>query len=384
MRKIKLQISYSFCIILLGLLSFTRSYRNSIGYSDTGVGGIWNVVTLIFMALCFVALCTVSKFPRTIKFALFYSFFAFFNALVSIKSFNLSAIYNLLMIGYFSMILCSFFAAAKMGLTCSDNKLTLIVFLAVNIIVLVGLFRYRTGALNFVMVSNAYYALCLMPFLPIVTKKKWIIISGYALVGLVIVFSSKRLGLIAYLTYLLVVIFYDAIKNKKVFGLLKVSLTIFVSIVIFMSVYSKLQSEYGLNILERIINLSKDGGSGRDEMYREILRGMNESSIFEWIFGHGYGTTGTVMQMHDTAHNDFLEIMFDFGLIPTILFVVFYILLIIDSLKMFTERFEYAGVFIGSVAISLLLSLFSTYCVSYAYVTCGMASIGLIYGIKKD
>lgn len=383
MFKIKLQVSYSLCILLLGLLSFTRSYRNSIGYNDTGIGGIWNVVTLIFMILCFVALFKVCKFSGTIKIALIYSLVAFSNALINIKSISLSSVYNLMMIGYFSMILCSFFAAARTGITSKGNKLTLVVFVAVSLMVLVGLFRFRVGVLSFVMVSNAYYSLCLMPFLPLVTKKKWVIVSGYALVGVIIVFSSKRLGLIAYLAYLLVVIFYDSIKQKNAFGLLKFFLIIMISIVIFAAVYTKLQSKYGLNIIERILNLSKDGGSGRDDMYREILQGMKGSSLLEWIFGHGYGTTGTVMLKHDTAHNDFLEILFDFGLLPTLFFVAFYIGLLVDSLKMFRERYEYAGVFIGSVAISLLLSLFSTYCVSYAYVTCGMASIGAIYGMKS-
>ena len=381
--KIRLRVSYSFCILLLGLFSVTRVYRNSIGYSNTNVGGIWNVVTLIFMALCFVVLFKVGKFPGTIKVALIYSLIAFFNALINIKSISLSSVYNLIMIGYFSMILCSFFAATKTGITSKDNKLTLVVFVSVSIMVFVGLFRFRAGVLSFVMVSNAYYSLCLMPFLPLFTKKKWIIVSGYTLVGVIIIFSSKRLGLIAYLAYLLVVIFYDSIKHKRAFSLLKVFLIIMISIVVFATVYTKLQSKYELNIIERTLNLSKDGGSGRDDMYREILQGMNESSLFEWIIGHGYGTTGTVMLKHDTAHNDFLEILFDFGLFPTLFFVAFYIGLLVDSLKMFRERYEYAGVFIGSVVISLLLSMFSTYCVSYAYVTCGMASIGAIYGMKS-
>ncbi len=384
--KIKLPVSYSVCIILLGILSFTKIYRNSIGYSDIGVGGIWNIITLVFFCTGAIALITIRSlrsFPKVIRLTVWYSAIAFINAIINIKNVNISTIYNYIMIGYFSMILCTFFAASKNGITKKGDKLTWIVFAAVSVMAFISVFRFRAGSLAFSMVSNAYYSLCLMPFLPLLTKKKWLIVVGYSIVGVIVVFSGKRLGLIAYVAYLLIVVFYDAIKSKRVFSLLKTLCVILISYLVFMAVYSKLQNAYGLNILERITTLSEDGGSGRDNIYRQIWQGMRESSFTEWIFGHGYGTTGTVMLRHDTAHNDFLEILFDFGIFPALIFVVFYLRLLSDSLKMLKRKYKYAGVFLGAVIMSLLLSLFSTYCVSYAYVTCGMAVIGVIYGLNS-
>lgn len=150
--------------------------------------------------------------------------------------------------------------------------------------------------------------------------------------------------------------------------------------VLLVIVTAKLETITGLNILERMSRIKDDGGSGRNVMYLQIIDGMKQSTLLEWIIGHGFGRTVDVLIIHDTAHNDFLEILYNYGLFPMIMFILFYLHIIREGINMWRKRYEYAGVYMGAIVISLLLSLLSTYCVSYAYVTCGMACLGVIMG----
>lgn len=379
--KIKLRISYSLCLILLGIFSFMRVYRNSIGYASTNVGGIWNAITLIYVMFAIFFILGISGkrhgFPKPIITALLFSLISQINVLFNIDKLSISTVYNFIMIGYFAVILVVFYSINVVGNDKKEERITLIVFSIIAVITYISVFWFRSWRIAYAMVSNAYYLLCFMPLFMQKCRNKKLQLLAYTIVGLVIAFSGKRTGFIAYAMFIFIIAWFRVSYNKNASDFIKTVLLLTGATIAFFVVYVKIDSAYNLGLLKRMTTIIQDGGSGRIDIYRQIWEGMKSSNITEWLIGHGYAKTSTVLLYNDTAHNDFLEILYDYGLLPTVLFIVFYIQLLIEGLKMIRVKYEYGPVYIGGVMISLLLSMFSTYCISYAYVSCGMAFLGV-------
>ena len=79
------------------------------------------------------------------------------------------------------------------------------------------------------------------------------------------------------------------------------------------------------NLRFRLNNIVvNDGiGSGRDTIWQYLLITWHEGSIFEKLFGFGFWACVNI-EGHQ-AHNDFIEVLVNFGLIGLILWVSFYI-----------------------------------------------------------
>ena len=75
---------YIYCMIMLGISSLTKLYRNSYNYNSTQQGGIWNIVSLLFIFIAFLYYFKNNKvkIPFTIKSAFIYSAFSVFNCLI--------------------------------------------------------------------------------------------------------------------------------------------------------------------------------------------------------------------------------------------------------------------------------------------------------------
>ncbi len=385
--KLKLKISYSVCIILLSVLSITRIYRNSLGYENEGSGGIWNIISLVFVGLAILAFFGVLKrrykFPSSILCGLACGLLAQFHSLYFIEKINITTLYNFLMIGYFASVLIVFFVAGQEELSTVERVFALVMFTLVMVMSFVSVFWFKSGRLEYSMVSNAYYALCLLPFVLMLCKNKIIQTVCYIVVGVIVIFSEKRTGLIAFGFFVFIVIFGNALYQRKTLGLVKKIVVMGVAVFAFSLIYSKLEIAYDLGLMERMANLAEDEGSGRLDIYRQIWGAMEEANLFEWIFGHGHASSAGVILHHDTAHNDFLEILYNYGLAPTILLVMFYGALLVEAYKMIRTKYQKAHIFLGGVIISFILSMFSTYCVSFAYVSCGMAFLGFVLGQWK-
>lgn len=196
---------------------------------------------------------------------------------------------------------------------------------------------------------------------------------------IVILFSTKRTGSIALILFILSMYFMKpgSLKPRKMLGnMAKLSIVV----LILLGFYNYFSDAFDLNILERMMNLSEDKGSGRSDMYAVIFSSIMNSDIVSFIFGHGMHTVSQVLLEHDAAHNDFLQVFYEYGFFPFIFFVIHYVYLITTSLRMRKSNYEHSGLMIGGVAISLFMSLFSMYCIDFSYVICGAAFTGYFIG----
>ena len=88
------------------------------------------------------------------------------------------------------------------------------------------------------------------------------------------------------------------------------------------------RSEY---VFSRFSSISEDKGSGRDIVWRNVLDTYSKSPVLEKIIGHGHYSAIIVNRGHNidlSAHNDFLEVLFDYGIIGLILYLLLHIYLI--------------------------------------------------------
>ena len=79
----------------------------------------------------------------------------------------------------------------------------------------------------------------------------------------------------------------------------------------------------------RFESLEEDGGSGRSLMYQAYLYHYIDSDFFHQLFGHGlfagqWGKYHRFAFINIIAHNDWLEMLFDFGLVGILIFLLFF------------------------------------------------------------
>lgn len=80
----------------------------------------------------------------------------------------------------------------------------------------------------------------------------------------------------------------------------------------------------------RFDKLQEDGGSGRNDMYLLYLNNFWNSDTPYIIFGHGlYGSLWATGHryafVHLLAHNDWLQLLFDFGIIGAVLYLLMFV-----------------------------------------------------------
>lgn len=364
---------FLYAMSLLCLLSVTRIYRNSVKYESMQQGGVWNIITLIFWIIAVIVIITrgkkiLNEIP--ICLAVLYSLTAQFNAFAQIRVFSIFNVYNIMMLSFFTCVMIVFYHAYHGPLLHKELLFVRGCVLFIFTFSFYSMFAYRTSTIGFSLVADAYYALCILPFYCMVEKNMQLRKVAYWIVGIIIIFSSKRTGLIAFALFAMLT-YTD--KNQSFF---KRFVLFALSLLLIFYGYSYLVSHYDLNIIDRLTHIAKDGGSGRSWMYARIYRAICKADIVPFFFGHGFGSIEKLLVLYKNAHNDFLEITYSYGFFPCLAFVGYYISCLFTALKMRKLGYPKYRVFLGGILINLILSMFSVYCVGFAYVICGSAFVG--------
>ncbi len=112
-------------------------------------------------------------------------------------------------------------------------------------------------------------------------------------------------------------------KNKYVWGVF------FVGIILLFVVYKiYLDSLY---LQDRLLDTVSGNSSGRDSIYDEVIRLFCQSAFLTQIFGHGFMQTLAHIGIY--AHSDWLELLFDLGILGVLLYFVMHLKLLVWYLK---------------------------------------------------
>ncbi len=236
-----------------------------------------------------------------------------------------------------------------------------------------GYHIYSRSALT---INSVYYIVMTIPF--ILKIRNRYIKSIVLLISLIaILYSLKRTVILAIGFALIIYYFIESklkgrsIKNKFKFLVSSVGFIGIISII-----YNYLSKEMGLDVLAKFISLFDDGGSGRIEIFFNVAKIISESNFINILFGHGYD--GVNFMIGISAHNDFLEILFDYGLIG----LMIYMLIIIKLVKYLRAMINEGSNLAPSFAVSLTIFLVSSMSSHLAFVPTYFAILATFWGIS--
>lgn len=341
---------------------------------STTVGGIWNYIQLLmifFGTVSFLFSTAECISQKSIKVFLLYTVFAFAAAFISLKIINRSSVYSFIMILYPGALLCLYYRL------CSNSECRSMWVLKIAYFVIAFLFiRYQTNYYSYggekAQIANAYYVLALMPLLSARTTNNFKYLY-FIICFLTIAVSSKRAGLIAFALAIVFYFFILSVQHRNIATFLRYLIISLVVLFVFYKALTFLDKSYNIGFINRLLNLVEDGGSGRAERWRAVLNAEKNSSLLKIFIGHGHGTLSTA---YGAAHNDFLQLLYEEGIVTAIIYFAYFITLFITLVSMTREGYAHAAEYGMTVIIALTLAMFSYYIIEGTYITCSVLCQG--------
>lgn len=225
------------------------------------------------------------------------------------------------------------------------------------------LFQYKANTSIILTASgeaSIYYILTLLPFILCCNGKFRNVLLTLLIIAVFV--ALKRTALIAItasiFAYLLV-----RFKNRdeRKFRLVIYAL---VSVVLVIIIYQLVVKYTGNDVIAKILSTEEDGGSNRDYIYAEVIKDFKSISLSQKILGIGYNgvrysynivSAGTVV----SAHNDFLEVLCDYGIIGMLFYLGFVIKILRKFISLKRIGSPYAPAMAAALVIFFVLSMFS-------------------------
>lgn len=209
-------------------------------------------------------------------------------------------------------------------------------------------------------VSNmAYFFVALIPYVFLWGKKRFMSILSLIVLLFFVIQGSKRGAIIIAALQVLIFIYYNFMVFKSDNRIKDIVVAIIGILLIFSFSYNLyLSNEF---LIERLSGIGSDGGSGRDVMFLNLWSNWYESnSLINYIFGFGFASTLLYSGVGLFAHNDWFELLTNFGLLGIIIYLwvissAFYF--IIDN----KNKKQYRIIMLSIMVMWLLKTFFSMY-----------------------
>ncbi len=246
--------------------------------------------------------------------------------------------------------------------------------------------RIVCGISSGTIINTAYYQVTLLPFILYIRKPVFKNI-GILLILFTTLFSMKRAALLAIIAAIAVVLYIESDNYGKRKNSIKIIGKIVVVIVIFFVLNGLIQHNYGFSMVNKIIDLTNDGGSGRINLLSAYINNISNNSFLEHLLGNGLENSSEIIGEH-SIHNDFLEVYYRLGLIGLLIYLNIYRLLLKCAQKIKNTILELYPTFLASIIMFTIISSSSmlifvpsyivSFCVFWSFC---IARVGLI---KKD
>ena len=346
-------ISYFLFISLYAYLILTNIKVNSFFYVDNKI----RENLLIIMLICgFIYIGKNILNRKYLKNELFiFIYTVYITTLLLIGPADFSE--NILLILYLPVM---YYAARFVyeKIYCKNIKFDILAYIILLIFMVTYVFC-RIIQAKVSLTNTIYYQLCMMPLL-LRSNSKFIRNSSFIMITAFIFFSGKRVAFIAWFICSLYLLIKSAPKFKKnkqsKFIYIAIGISLIFLIILGTNYY--ISRNFGVSIIERMMMLNDDGGSGRDEIAKVILQELKGNSMEQHIFGHFMQSTALIPGIVG-SHNDFLEIYYRSGIIGITLIVLIFIQ-IIKNIKI-TKKINYKLYcsFMCELLILLTLMMFS-------------------------
>ena len=337
-------------------------------------GGIWNYIQLFFVALGFAlfAIYIVRFINCSIVMSIcIYSALSLINGMIYLHM-NQSEVFRYLLIPY---AFCILIIACVDGFynDISSNFILTVTFYICAAMYIIPMLRNggystKTGA-----VADVYYVLGLLPMMLIWTKRFKII--PMSVCGIAVLVSGKRAGIFAFALMIIGYYLLNIFVSENVLYQLTDLLKLAVIILLFIIVFNYLDSNFNNKLLSRMMRaIEEQDTAGRAERWDRIITAFRENNAVQWVFGNGNGAVSR--EFGGNAHNDYLEIIYNFGVVAFLGYVTYSLTTVRELLRMIFAKYEYAPQFLMTIIFSIIIAFFSFYVIDSTYITSGMLCVG--------
>ena len=223
--------------------------------------------------------------------------------------------------------------------------------------------------------GTSYYTLFLLPTI-LLSPNKWIKYIAIAITSIVIISSFKRGGLIALVLGLVAYLFVKEVLLEH--KITKLILFVIIVIVLFVALIY-IDNAMGNIISQRIHNIQEDGGSGRDRVWATTWNMICQSPPEYLIFGHGYNAVLKDSPLGLSAHNDFLEVLYNYGIICFIPYIFLHIRLIQQIFTAIKSK-DYRAMIMAFTCVTFILMSMISHVIVYPWA----ALIALSWGFMSS
>ena len=201
-----------------------------------------------------------------------------------------------------------------------------------------------------------YYLLPLSLFtIKMFETRKIVFALPIAFFAYTVLMTGSRGGLIAVVAAFLIALFY-AVRNDK-HGVLICGIAVILVLFIVLN-FNEILSLLPREISSRFDLSAMGTGSAETRMniWRQLLVVFSQSNPMQQLFGHGYGATVLSNSAHLVAHNVYIELLFDIGIVGLGSFLGMFAIAIVRA----SRRKDYALVaaLVGEAVLLASLSSF--------------------------
>lgn len=221
----------------------------------------------------------------------------------------------------------------------------------------IGVLR-EDGEQAYTLRSTAYYGAMMLPFV-FMMRKRPARIAAMLAVFLMALLSAKR-GV--FLTVVLAVAVNYIVKFRQASGSATKLRIVLGALAVVVTGYFILQHytrEHDLGIIDRLLAIQQDEGSGRLAIWEKTWQMIKTSDSASLLFGHGFNAVYLNSPVRASAHNDFLEVLYDYGIVGFVLYAA-WIVKIFAGYKQVRQRIpQLAAPYAVSLALFVGISLVS-------------------------
>ncbi len=202
----------------------------------------------------------------------------------------------------------------------------------------------------------SYYTVFVLPLIMLTCGKKTCVV--FVLITLlVLIMSMKRGGIVALFCGLAAYGVTYVLSSKKI----NVAAIIggVVASLLFAWLFVYVGSSDETNVVQRFEGVEDDNGSGRTAVWYNTIQLIENSDFLPLIFGHGYNKVVKETIYGLSAHNDFLEITYDYGAVGLILYMSAFVSLAFMVLRLIRGKSPDAPAMAMFFTIYLILSMIS-------------------------
>lgn len=233
--------------------------------------------------------------------------------------------------------------------------------LACSIIIYAALFtqvKLFSAGRGIPLISTAYYTLFFLPF-ALLSEKKVIKWGGTVLVLYTLLLCMKRTGFIAFVAGIVIYILVEYRSAPK--GSKKRAFVLLGGLLALTAMYFFIMENTRgtFSVIDRLLSTGQTSNEGREEVWPVVISMIRYSDIIAWIFGHGFDTVIENSPLALSAHCDFLEVIYDYGVSGLLLYLTFYKRLWNGFIKMYRQGSELAAPMSFTFVTAFVVSLFS-------------------------